>query len=267
MTSCEVLVSKDMAGRGVRMLDAMIEASPIPLKVRETYRGDCPLLMVYGTGHPKRRPWQDEHMRKGGRLIGWDLGYWLRRTETDFRMRLTIDADHPQALMRSIEPPERWDRDGIELRNDSSARGHVVIVGMSAKAQKIHRMSRLRWETSTLRAVKAHHPKLKVWFRPKRDTDPVLIGVRVAREPDIADVLRGAAFVVCRHSNVAVDACIAGVPVVCEDGAASFLYGSDIKAPVNPTIEQRLQFLRSLAWWQYSPTEAALAWTFILNRL
>ena len=35
----------------------------------------------------------------------------------------------------------------------------------------------------------------------------------------IADVLNGCSVVVCRHSNVAVDACIAGVPVECEGGA------------------------------------------------
>lgn len=267
MLSCEVLIDPKMANRGKLMLEAMMEASPVPLKVRTEYRGDCDWLMVYGTGHPKRRPWQQAHMKAGGHLIGWDLGYWKRREGDDFRMRLTIDADHPQQRMRSIEPPDRWDRDGIELRNDYQERGHVVIVGMSAKAEKIHKMSRLRWETNQMRAVKAHHPKLKIWFRPKRDTDPVLPAVRTAREPDIADVLRGASFVVCRHSNVAIDACIAGVPVVCEDGAAAFLYGNDIKAPFNPTPEQRLQFLRSLAWWQYSPTEAEQAWLYITQHL
>lgn len=263
---CEVLVDAQMANRGRLMLEAMCDASPMPLKVRTAYHGDCELLMVYGTGHPQRRPWQQRHMLNGGKMIGWDLGYWCRRSENDFRMRLTINADHPQQLM-TVEPAGRWERDGIALRSDADPRGHVVIVGMSAKAGKVHLMSRMRWEANAYRAIKAHHPKLKIHFRPKRDTDPVLPGVWVRRDEDIADVLKGASFVVCRHSNVAIDACIAGVPVVCEDGAAAYLYGSDIKQPSRPTIEQRLQFLQSLAWWQWSPTEAAEAWKFILSKL
>ena len=71
--------------------------------------------------------------------------------------------------------------------------------------------------------------------------------------------MKGASLVVCSHSNVAVDACIAGIPVDCTDGAALALY----KDNQNPTVERRLEFLRSLAWWQWSTREAPQAWEFI----
>ena len=75
----------------------------------------------------------------------------------------------------------------------------------------------------------------------------------------IQELLRGASLVICRHSNVAVDACIAGIPVECEDGAARWLYAA---GPVQP-IERRASFLRRLAWWQWQCDEMEDAWKFL----
>jgi hypothetical protein len=254
----EVLTDPAMAMRGVRMLEAMTKACPFPVEVHKLYHGNADLLMVYGTGHPERRPWWERHLAKGKHAIGWDLGYWQRETQS---MRLTIDGDHPPQWIRP-EPPERWDSTGIVLRNDYCASGPVIIVGMSAKADKVYKLGRMAWERKAAREAAKKYPNRAVLFRPKRDTDPPLPGFRSARG-NIEDVLRGASLVVCRHSNVAVDACIAGVPVQCEDGAAYALY----RGNPNPTPEQRLAFLRSLAYWQYRPDEASLAWTYIRNRL
>ena len=69
--------------------------------------------------------------------------------------------------------------------------------------------------------------------------------------------MRGARLVVCRHSNVAVDAVIAGVPVECEDGAAYWLRDK----PYTPEV--RRDFLDRLAWWQWKPEECMKAWEFI----
>jgi len=252
----EILIDAGMALRGHRMLTAMIEAAPIPVCVRESYVGDCEILMTYGTGHAVRRPWWLKHLKRGGRCIGWDLGYWAHDQGT---MRVTLDADHPHQWIRE-ESSRRWDDWGIELREDADPRGPAVIVGLGAKARAVHRLDALQWERQA--AKRAREMGRKAVFRPKRDRDPVLPGLRVARGP-IEDVLRGASLVLCRHSNVAVDACIAGVPVICEDGAALALY----RGGPAPDREQRLQFLRSLAWWQWKPEEAKDAWTYLLNRL
>lgn len=262
---CEVLTDPGMASRGDKMLRAMIKRAPIEVRVREHYVGDCDLLMVYGSGHPGRRPWIEQHARSGRHWIAWDLGYWKHREDGTCRMRVTIDADHPQAWLRP-EPPERWDAEGIALREDANPGGPIVIVGQGKKSARAQGAVPLFWERAVLRDVRAAHPGRPIAFRPKRLTDPRL-QVRPLLQDDIADALRGASLVVCRHSNVAIDACIAGVPVVCFDGAAAALYGADIANPRHVTPEQRLAFLRSVAWWQWKPEEAAEAWTYLLNRL
>jgi hypothetical protein len=253
-----------MFPRGANMLDAMIRSAPIEVKVRKTYKGDCELLMVYGMGHPVRQPWQRQHVKAGGRLIGWDLGYWHRDGKNP-HMRCTIDHEHPQRMLRP-EPPDRWAAAGIALREDARAKGPIMVVGMGPKSLIAHGLRLLAWESDAVALARAAFPGKAVVYRPKRMQDALMPGEKCIHGP-IETALRGMSLVICRHSNVAVDACIAGVPVVCEDGAASALYGADISNPRNVTREERLAFLQNLAYWNWKPTEAEQAWTYLLDRL
>lgn len=261
-----LLAPKEISERGRKMLEAMVAAAPAvgvkPVISAKGFRGDCPVLMTYGTGHPVRRPYWQKQRRKGGRCIGWDLGYWHHRIGDTFTMRATIDEDHPPALIRE-EPPERWDAQGIKLREDANPAGPIVLVGMGHKAARLHAGKVLAWETRKLIELRQRFPGREVVFRPKTYDGPFLKGVRMLPQGPIEDALKGASLVVCRHSNVSVDACIAGIPVECEDGAALALYRDN---PA-PTAEHRLAFMRSLAWWQWKPEEAQAAWTYLLTRL
>ncbi len=262
----EVLTDPNMTSRGRTILRAMIDAAPVETRVRQTFVGDCDVLMVYGTGHPIRRPWWKKHRANGGRCIGWDLGYWKHKEDGTIRMRCTIDEDHPWRLIRP-EPPERFDAEGIKLRSDANKAGPVVLIGLTRKANRAASVTPLEWEQKQLRRIRKAFPDREVVFRPKRPADPRLPGVRTVLGPPIEEVLRGASLVVCRHSNVAVDACIAGVPVVCEDGAARALYGQTLDDVRRPSKAERLAFLRSLAWWQWKPEEARDAWTYLRTRI
>jgi hypothetical protein len=94
-----------------------------------------------------------------------------------------------------------------------------------------------------------------------------------AANDKIEAVLASASLVVCRHSNVAVDACRMGIPVVCNDGAAAAIYPSRLEdEAMQPSFETRAEFLRRLAWWQWSAAEmssgAIWPWlTGVLNEL
>lgn len=261
---CEVLLQPRTALRGEKMLRAMIEAAPAAgvecvLSTSE-WRGIAPVLMTYGLGHLQRRPWQEAHKRTGGRLIGWDLGYWNRDVPLAFSMRLTIDDDHPHRFVRD-EAPERWEAAGIALRENYNPDGPVVLVGLGKKQRALMGARTQEWERAKSIALRRRFPDREVVYRPKRDGDE-LPGLRTVRGP-IEAVLRGASLVVCHHSNVAVDACVAGVPVECEDGIALALY----RGNPAPSREERLRFLQSVAWWQWTPLEAAQAWEFIKARL
>ena len=259
---CEVLICPGTSTRGRKILGAMVSSARtagVKVKVTTKWEGAAPVLMSYGVGHPVRSAWTREHVARGGRLLGWDLGYWDRE-KPDFKMRLTLDDDHPQRWIQP-EAPERFDRSGIQLREDADPKGHIVLSGIGRKQREHKGLSFQEWELGTLKDLRSRFPGREIVFKPKR-LEQTLPGCRLL-DGTIEEALKGASLLVCHHSNVAVDACIAGVPVECEDGAARALYqhGS------TPSPEQRLEFLRSLAWWQYSTSEAALAWKFIKRQI
>lgn len=255
---CEVLLPH-ISRRGQNMLRAMVGAAPevgVRCNVVQAYMGSSSLLMSYGLGHLERRRLTEAHVANGGRLIGWDMGYWNRQVA----MRCTVDQGHPHLWMRNM-PGDRWEQAGIALRNDWSMKGPIVLIGMGVKSRKQFGFQGQEWELRTLAAIRAV-TKREVLYRPKKPER--LERCRNAEGP-IEQALRSASLVVCRHSNVAVDACIAGIPVVCEDGAAAALYGSDLACPVNPSDAERLRFLQNLAYWQWTPSEAVQAWRFLLK--
>lgn len=258
-----MLLQPHTALRGEKMLRAMVqaaEAAGVRCTLTDRWQRQAPVLMSYGLGHPERQAWTRRHVRDGGRLIGWDLGYWNRDEPLRFNMRLTIDDEHPHRLLRPM-PPERFDAAGIALREDVDPKGPIVLAGLGRKQRVALGLKGQAWELGRLAELRTRFPRATVVYKPKRYELP-LPGCRLDLRP-IEEVLQGASLLVCGHSNVAIDACIAGVPVECEDGAALALYRD---GPA-PTREARLAFLRSVAWWQWNPQEAPAAWQFIREQL
>lgn len=240
------------------MMGAMIEAAPaagVRCIVTEKHGNRAPLLMSYGLGHAVRRPQTQAHLARGGKLIGWDMGYW----EREVAMRCTVGGDHARGMPDM--PAARWEATGLQLREDFDPAGPVVLVGIGRKSRAQFGLRGQEWELRTLAEIRRVYPKRRVLYRPKK---PERLAGVPSVEGEIEDALRGASLVVCRHSNVAVDACIAGIPAVCEDGAAAALYGRDLARPVTPDRAQRLAFLHNLAWWNWKPNEAEEAWRFLL---
>lgn len=201
--------------------------------------------LTWGLGHPEGQAL----LKTGKRVIGFDLGYWQRADH----FRVTFDHDHPQAyVMRDTLPPERWQSAGIQLRKDADPAGHILLIGTGHKTAATYGELTGEWERRTGGGMVSSWPGRRLVFRPKKGglNDAVPDGFELDQSPNIETALRGCALVVCRNSNVAVDAIIAGVPFTCEDGAAMAVNG------LQPLSEEvRLRFLRNLAWFQWSETE------------
>ena len=258
-TSVEVLKPWNGSRFATAVLEANIAALKSVVKVRMTasYRGLDPWLMLYGVGDPLRSHARRQQLAMRRRVLMWDLGYFGRTPEEKARYaRLSLDDLHPwRHFSATPNDPTRWQAHGISLREDSDPDGPVIVIGMGRKSRE--QLLEYQWEVNRVREAKARFPKRKVIYRPKRRES--FGGVSVAPEGSIESALKGASLVICRHSNVAIDACIAGVPVECEDGAAYWLYRDN----PNPTVDERLDFLHRLAHWQYRLDEMELAWNFI----
>lgn len=263
MKSVEVLKTGHESRIGAETLRSVFIAAErlgMNALLSSSYTGTRDLLVVYGAGAPDRQSVMKRHIASGRRVICWDVGYVGRGKDTSRHyFRVSVDRTHPN-LMMDLAPtsPERWEAHGIPIRNDYDPAGPILVAGMGPKS-RVH-LGMTNWEINTLKAARDRFPGRKVIYRPKpRKLQEDKVDWEKDGVTPIADLLKGASLVICRHSNVAVDACIAGVPVECEDGAAHWLYGHGS----NPTPEQRLQFLHRLAWWQWKTTEMKEAWTFL----
>lgn len=245
-----------MSLKAERFMRAMASSAPAGSVTTNSYRGQHRILMLYGPGAERKLPVVKRHLARGGRVAMWDLGYWDRPGS----MRLSIDALHPTAEQLAGTPPVG--RREFVLREDADANGPILLVGLGQKSLYAYSIAGpMVWERSKLADLKRRFPRRAVAWRPKGARAHLLSGLEMRHGMPIEEAMRGCSLVVCRHSNVAVDACIAGIPVECEGGAAHALYRNGSA----PTVEQRALFLRRLSWWQWSASEADDAWQWIAD--
>ncbi len=206
-------------------------------------------LVLYGLGGPDRFRYVDRP-----NLMAFDIGYWERELPAR-KYRVSLNGLHPRGLvMRGARPsPQRWALSGLPILSIPVPKdGPVMLVGNGPKSTAIGAAG---WAAAKSRELKA--AGLRVVYRPKPgralERDVVCDGVVTG---PIEDELRKVSLVVCRHSNVAVDACRLGVPVACEDGAAAAIYPRELaNRDAQPSLEQREEFLHRLAWWQWTAEE------------
>ncbi len=248
---------------------ALLSTCPLPISVvRAPVSEPGVLLVMYGAGSFERTTMLRSHLAAGGRVMCFDRGYFGRSAVAEHEhYRVAIDQLHvsPEDLESTTDNKSRLDRFNITLRDDYVGSGPVVVAGMGPKSCAGLRLT--DWDMKALMAAQKRFPKHRIVYRPKtRKADRRLSAVRwrwTDRLNPIELVLRGASLAIMRHSNVAVDACIAGVPVECEDGAAMWLYRSGSKQ----SPARREVFLRKLAWWNWRMNEMESAWKFFLPRL
>ena len=250
----ELLIDAPMAQRGKRIMQAMSACAPAGSAVTQAYTGRHKLLMMYGAGTPSRQSAMKAHRKRGGRVVLWDLGYWGR----DECMRLSIDGMHPTAEQLAVSESCRFNP-GFTLREDASPAGPILIIGLGDKSAQMLGLPFMSWERATLERLRNQFPGRSFAWRPKGRKQTPLGNVPLRHGMPIEQAMRGCSLVVCLHSNVAIDACVAGIPVMCEGGAAHALYSGN----PNPSRHERAQFLARLSWWNYEPSEAPKAWAFI----
>ncbi len=260
----ELLTFPAQSNRSLEMEAALLRAMPMTRST--TYRGGRDLLVLWGPGHPARFEPMRRQIAHGGHVLALDLSYWQR----EYKVRISIDAAHPQAwVMRSPLPSSRLEADGVAIRDTWKAGGPVIVAGLGTKARVQYGADQIdAWEADMVRACLAQWPERPVRYRRKKADQPVRLSIPATSDGPIEDVLAGASLLVTWHSNVAVDAIRLGIPVVCQDGAAAAVCPSTLPAqpvPLDPAM--RRSFLSNLAWFQWAPREAKACLQFVRGLL
>ena len=281
MIKAEFLCDNNTRSRGRMLLDALHAsalANGVDPRMTCEYEGGKRLLLMWGPGHPTHFAAFKRHKKAGGIVVAFDMGYWDQGRGSDVlgMNRVTVDALHPQALVMRLVWPDENALDKTHgtpqvLRDDYwDPDGPIVLVGLGPKSCDQFGLRVGEWEERTLRALRERlGARPRILLRPKPLVPYRDIGIPLAEGP-LDHVLRGAAAVVCRHSNVAVDAIKVGVPAYCDDGAARAI--SSPVALASPAIPpphatMRATFVRRLSWYQWTIDECARgeAWGPILR--
>lgn len=229
---------------------------------------DADMLAVWGACGPRQWASVQRYRETCRPVLCIDVGYFRRDAlfAEHRQVKIVLNDPHPEHLPPAR--PDRFDRLGIPLRNVANSDGPVIVAGMGQKSRRwLYGMSDPRWELDTIeRARELGNP---VIYRPKHRNGEQLPGVVSVgrRESGIEQLLNGAALAISRHSNVChVDAVLAGVPAVVETGPGVNLWPRDLRI-VHRSPDERLDYLRRLAWWSWSLTELQRGdhWDWILN--
>ncbi len=216
--------------------------------------------VAYGWGHPDLF---EAYRRQGGHFVYLDLGWWYRKPPHDVLggyHKVCVDAREPTAYFRRNSPMDRFTRTGLQVAPWRATGGKVLIAGMSEKSARTRGFQPQEWETRAAQIIRQICPGRPCTYRPKPSwTGAWPIDGTIYSPPSqpLESALADCWAVVTCHSNVAVDALLAGIPVHVDGGVAEDFSTpwADLDNPLMPA--GREQLLADIAYCQFSVAEIA----------
>lgn len=193
-----------------------------------------------------------------------DLGYWQREKRTGFH-RLAVNSWDTATYMLRGCPSDRFDALDIKVEKavDVSNRDTILIAGMSDKGANTHGYKPNVWEYSARDLVQRLCPEFSVIIRPKPTR-------RTPVKAALADDLARARVVLTHHSNVALDAAVAGIPAHAVKGIGALLSTGTLTAArlremSCAPIAERRAILRDAAYaqWDIAEMQQGRAWEYV----
>lgn len=258
------------------MLDGVHAAGgAATVKFEDTWRGEIDESIVFYGLDGNTPAIFEQHIAAGKTAIYIDLGYWGRREGGRFSgfHKLVRNARHPTAYFeRAHKTPGRFARFDIEVAPWQKKKPGAVILlaGMGDKGAAAEGYKPEEWERLAIAEIQKHTDR-PILYRPKPSWKEARPITGVGFSPPSRDVALELQFchaVVTHHSNVAVDALVAGVPVVGLCGGVAQRFSSpiaQIETPARP--DGREQWCADLAWCQWNVAEMrnGRAWRYLID--
>lgn len=192
-----------------------------------------------------------------------DLGFWQR----DTHYRITVGGWGSERYVRAGLDSARLESLGVEIKPWRSAGDEILIIGSSRKSAQQHGFDYMQWERQAAEQLKSTGKRIV--YRPKpsdKERQPIA-GCGYDERP-LEESLGQAWAVVTHHSNAAVMALAAGVPVHCQTGAAA-AFSVPMESLVDPELlPGREQFLADVAWlqWTLDEMKSGACWAHLKER-
>lgn len=208
----------------------------------------CDLLVVKGY-----RKQQRKIVRAYGKpSLVLDWGYFARVNERDEAMQghWQISQGALNALPHGDYPDDRLIGTGIELLERAPSDGYVLVCGQMPNDAAVYGTDHAQWLRDVIHGYRARG--LDVRYREHPRGGVKISGVPTADGP-LDKALAGARLVVCYNSNVAHEALIAGIPVVC-DPCAPY---AELSGETIPSMAARRAYFSRAAYGQWLASEFA----------
>ena len=250
--------------RFLHKLHQSLERSGVKCKISFKYEC-CDALVLYGLGGADRYRVGMDHIEAGKPLLSFDIGYWSRKLPNR-KYRFSLNGLHPSMVMVCKHSgPGRFLESKLVIETIKTKKnGPIMLVGNAPKSIAVGAQD---WTARTSKEIREQFPDRQIVYRPKpkRPVEHDVVCDRVSSGP-IESELKNISLVVCRHSNVAVDACFLGIPVVCTDGAAAGIYPNLLSDYYRqPDAATRVEFLHRLAYWQWGAYEVKQFWQWFFE--
>lgn len=221
-------------------------------------RGDIAAFYGYQKNMPRIMA---DYIEAGKKVVFVDLGYWHRRQNGRWLgyHKISINARHPNAYLMNREfSAGRFERFKIPILPWRTKGNAIIVAGMSAKSAESYNLKPEQWERWAVEELR-RYTKRPILYRPKPSwlqAKPIEGSELQRTTQPIGRALRDCHAIVTHHSNVAVDAILAGVPAFCWGGVAESMSLQDlslIEEPYRPT--GRAQWASNIAYCQWDVRE------------
>jgi len=249
-----------------------VHGENVTVKPAGEYHGvEAEISVFYGFEGPLRRLIRD-HVDAQAHAIYVDLGYWKRKEQHDKwngYHKLVINDRHPTSyFQRRPHDNRRVAQLGLEILpwKTPNPKGHILVAGMGAKGAEAEDFDPEEWERGIIKSLQKYAKAHQIVYRPKPSDKRARPIPGVGYSPPSVSVeraLKDCYAVVTHHSNVAVDAILAGIPAFCWKGVAAPMSSQDISQIEDPRRpEGREQWANDISYTQWNVYEmrSGLAW-------
>lgn len=237
----------------------------------ERYIGYMPhdVAVFYGLKGKLPKVFAD-YKRAGKHAILIDLGFWERHYNGRLSgyHKIVVNDYHPTDYPHKTRyAADRLYRLKLPINPFRKGGQHILVAGMSEKAAGIYGHAARDYEQGVITKLRKLTDR-RIIYRPKPswpDAKPLEGADYSPPDQPLENVLHSAFAVVTHHSNVAIDAIVAGVPAFVVESIAKPLCKTNIAEvndPYYPSEEERLQWLQNAAYlqWHVAEIEMGLPW-------
>lgn len=224
--------------------------------------------MIAGYGW-RNHPVYEAYRAAGCAYFYIDLGYWRRkmfRSDYGGLHKIVLNGRHATEYFRRRRPADRLEF-APPLQEWKTGGRHILVTGVSEKSAMLSGLEYRAWETGMISRLRTITDR-PIMYRPK-PSDPKAQPIDGTEfSPPIVPIeaaLDNAFALVTLHSNAALDAICAGIPIFCEEGLASVVSTprlEDIETPLRDV--DREQWLADVSYCHFYRRELSAGAVFEL---